>query len=98
MSKNKIAAGLKEALAFSRGDTQRARVTKIDVPDDIDVKAIRTRLNMSQKEFALRFGFPLGTLRNWEQNRRRPDGPARVLLTVIDKEPEAVERALGIAA
>jgi DNA-binding transcriptional regulator YiaG len=46
----------------------------------------------------LRFGFPLGTLRNWEQGIRTPQGPARTLLVVIDAEPEAVQRALGKAA
>jgi putative transcriptional regulator len=49
---------------------------------------------MSQPEFALRFGFSLGTLRQWEQGRRLPDGPARVLLTVISHQPEAVKKAL----
>jgi putative transcriptional regulator len=61
------------------------------------VKAVRKRLGMTQPEFAARFGIPVGTLRDWEQKRRRPEGPARVLLTVIDREPEAVKRALSAA-
>jgi putative transcriptional regulator len=68
---------------------------RVHVPDDIDVKAIRTKLRLSQTEFAHRFGIPPGTLRDWEQHRRRPEGPARVLLVVIAKEPEAVNRALA---
>jgi len=49
---------------------------------------------MSQPEFALKFGFNLGTLRQWEQGRRYPDGAARVLLTVISHSPETVNKAL----
>jgi putative transcriptional regulator len=67
------------------------------VPADIDVRAVRKRLRMTQPEFAARFGIQVGTLRDWEQKRRRPEGPARVLLTVIDREPEAVKRALSAA-
>ena len=61
----------------------------------VDLKKLRRRLKLTQASFAARFGFSLGTLRNWERGRRRPDGPAQVLLQVIDREPEAVERALG---
>jgi putative transcriptional regulator len=59
-----------------------------------DVRAARKRLGLSQAEFATRFGFQPATLRNWEQGRTRPDGPARVLLAVIARHPEAVEDAL----
>ncbi len=59
------------------------------------MKAVRKRLGLSQVAFAARFGVSIGTLRDWEQKRRRPEGPARVLLTVIDREPKAVERALA---
>ena len=55
---------------------------------------MRESLKMSQAEFALKFGFSLGTLRQWEQGRRHPDGAARVLLTVIKRDPEAVSNAL----
>jgi putative transcriptional regulator len=48
-----------------------------------------------QTEFAAWFGISPGTLRNWEQDRRVPEGPARVLLRVIERDPEAVRRALG---
>ncbi|MBI3695349.1 MAG: helix-turn-helix domain-containing protein [Acidobacteria bacterium] len=50
---------------------------------------------MSQGAFAARFGISPATLRNWEQGRRLPEGPARVLLAIIDREPEAVQRALS---
>lgn len=59
------------------------------------VKLVRHRLSLTQAEFARRFQVSLGTVRDWEQGRRQPDGPAQVLLWVIDREPEAVLRALA---
>jgi putative transcriptional regulator len=70
---------------------------KVHVPAEIDVKAIRQGLGMTQAEFSARYGFPLGTLRDWEQGKGKPDTSARVLLLVISKEPQAVERALHAA-
>lgn len=62
-----------------------------------DVAALRRRLKLSQAEFASRFGFSVATVRNWEQGRVLADGPARILLTVIANEPNAVIRALQLA-
>jgi DNA-binding transcriptional regulator YiaG len=62
---------------------------------DVGVKAIREALGLSQSEFAARFGLRLKTVQNWEQGRSRPDEPARVLLRVIQREAEAVDRALA---
>ena len=90
-----ILRGARDALAYARDDKRRGRATVVQVPERVDVKAIRKRLGLSQAAFAARFGVNPGTLRDWEQDRRRPEGPARVLLTVIDREPEAVERALA---
>lgn len=59
-----------------------------------DAKAIRGRLGLTQEQFADRFRLPLGTLRDWERGARTPTGPARTLLRVIEREPEAVLRAL----
>ena len=61
----------------------------------IDIAVTRRRLGLSQTEFAAWFGISPGTLRNWEQGRRVPEGPARVLLRVIERDPEAVRRAIG---
>lgn len=58
--------------------------------DDIDVAALRARLNLSQAKFAALLGISARTLEGWEQQRRRPDGPARVLLRVAARHPEAV--------
>jgi putative transcriptional regulator len=60
----------------------------------LDVKAIRKKLAKSQREFALMIGVSVGTLRNWEQGRRRPVGPARALLRVAARSPEAFRDAL----
>ncbi len=90
-----ILRGARDALAYARGDKSRGRETVVHVPKQVDVKAVRKRLGLSQAAFAARFGVSIGTLRDWEQKRRRPEGPARVLLTVIDREPKAVERALS---
>jgi len=60
------------------------------------VRLVRKRLGLSQKEFAARFLIPVGTLRDWEQNRRQPDAPAFAYLRVIAREPEMVARALGV--
>ena len=93
---SKINVGLREAVAYAKGRDNRARVSVVHVPDDVDVRAIREQLGLSQQEFALRFGFSLGTVRQWEQKRRYPHGSARVLLKVINHEPLAVERALAV--
>jgi putative transcriptional regulator len=63
-----------------------------------DVKAIRKKLGKSQPEFALMIGVSVATLRNWEQGRRTPEGPALALLRVASVEPRAVTRALRGAA
>lgn len=83
-----------EALAIAKGEAMPARAF---VPADIDVKGIRKRLGLSQAAFAARFGFSAGAVRDWEQARKRPDPSTRVLLKVIEREPEAVERALSAA-
>jgi putative transcriptional regulator len=63
-------------------------------PPDVDVRAIRHRLELSQNEFAARFGFSLAAVREWEQGRRRPEQAARTLLLVINRNPEIVSTVL----
>lgn len=60
-----------------------------------DVRSVRERLGLSQEAFAARFHLSLRTVQEWEQQRRVPEGPARVLLQVIEREPEAAARALA---
>jgi putative transcriptional regulator len=90
---DKIAAGLKDAAAFAHGTADRSRY-RVHVPADIDVKAIRRKLNMTQERFASAFGFPLSTVRDWEQGRARPETTARAYLLVISRQPELVEKTL----
>ena len=84
----------REALAIARGEKQPARVF---MPGDVDVAGIRKRRGLSQRKFAERYGFSQAAVRDWEQGRRRPENAARTLLMVIDREPDAVERALSDA-
>jgi putative transcriptional regulator len=88
-----IETGLKEALAHVQGQGA-GTVHQIEVPDP-DVQAIRSRTGLSQAEFARSIGVKKGTLLNWEQRRRSPEGPARVLLALIDKDPQIVQRTLA---
>ena len=91
-----IRRGLEEAIAYAEGRADLSKY-RVHVPKTVDVKAIRTRLGMSQAEFAIRFGFSINTLRHWEQGKRQPEGAARAYLRVIDREPKAVRRALKAA-
>lgn len=88
-----IRRGLEEALAYAEGMADASRYG-VHVPEDIDVKAIRIKLDMTQEEFAGRFGFSINTLRHWEQGRRVTEGPTRAYLLVIDRNPKAVQKAL----
>jgi putative transcriptional regulator len=60
----------------------------------MDIKSIRNKLHQSQSEFAFMIGVSISTLQNWEQGRRKPDGPAKALLKVAAESPEAVRKAL----
>lgn len=87
-----IEQGLKEAIAHASGQNT-ITVHEIEIPD-ADVQAIRARTGLSQAEFAKSIGVKKATLLNWEQHRRSPEGPARVLLALIDKDPKIVQRTL----
>lgn len=92
-----IAASLREAISWASGEDVPARVTRVEVPQ-VDVRTVRRKLRLSQAQFAFRFGFAASSVKNWEQGRTKPEGPARVLLAVIAKHPEAVEDALRPAS
>ena len=91
---DKIKAGLDDAKAYLDGSADK-RGFRTHVPASIDVKKIRTRLGLSQESFAQTYGFALSAVRDWEQGRRQPERSARVLLKVVEKEPDAVTRALA---
>jgi putative transcriptional regulator len=78
----------------AREKAKENKKSELRVPDAIDIAAIRQRQNLSQNEFAKKYGIAPGTLRHWEQGRGEIPILARLLLTIIDKEPDAVARAL----
>lgn len=80
----------RQAHAFASGGASEGYA----IHKPVDVKALRTRLDLAQPEFASRYGLSVGTVRDWEQGRTIPDRPAQVLLRVIEAEPELVRRVL----
>ena len=82
---HEIETALGEVLAHVRGETELS----------CRIVALRKRFRLSRQKFAERFGLDVRAVQEWEQGRRVPDRAARVLLTVIDRDPEAVVRALG---
>ena len=91
-----IIRGLREIKAWKRGEAKLKTFT-VELPRAADVPAIRKELGLSQDQFALFMGVSVGTLRNWEQARREPQGPARSLLLVAAKQPQAVREAFKSA-
>lgn len=87
-----IKQGLLEAIDHAQGHA--SATTRIHHPRTIDVKALRTRVGMTQEQFSATFGFSTATLRHWERGDRKPHGPALVLLNVIAHNPNAVIEAL----
>jgi putative transcriptional regulator len=92
----KLMIAAREGIAIARGEADPSTY-RLHIPAEIDVKAMRQKLGMTQEAFAFRFGLTLASVRDWEQNRNAPTGPVRAYLKVIEKEPEAVERALAMA-
>lgn len=88
-----ILTGVKQAIAWASGEDVPVRQTIVKLPQ-IDVKAVRRRMGQSQEEFAQKFGFARASVRNWEQGRRQAEGPAKILLAVIDRAPQTVEAVL----
>lgn len=93
---DRLEHSLRQALAFVEGTADESQY-RVHIPREIDVRAIRGKLGLTQEEFARRFGFSVNTLRHWEHGRRVPEGPARAYLLVIDRAPKAVEKALSAA-
>jgi putative transcriptional regulator len=92
----KLIAAAREGIAVARGEADPTSY-RLRVPAKIDVRAMRRKLGMTQETFAIRYGITLARVRDWEQGRSAPDGAVRAYLKVIEKEPAAVERALGKA-
>lgn len=84
---SELIASVREGGAIYRGEKPASRRFEIDAPD---IKAIRKGFGLTQEQFASLLGISVRTLHNWEQGRRVPEGPARVLLLVAARHPEAL--------
>ncbi len=91
-----VRKGLDEAVRYAKGQAAKGTY-RVTIPAHVDVRAIRTKLGLTQQSFAARFGFSVNTLRHWEHGTREPEGPTRAYLLVIDRAPRVVEKALRIA-
>jgi putative transcriptional regulator len=91
---SRILRSARQALAIARGEADPATYA-VHVPEQVDVKRIREKLDMTQERFAATFGFSVASVRHWERRDRTPEGPARAYLLVIDRDPDAVRRALA---
>lgn len=89
---NQLTESIKQAGKIRRGKLPASRRTVIADPD---VGQIRKKYSMNQQEFAALLGISVGTLRNWEQGRRKPHGPAKVLLKIAEKKPKAILESLS---
>ena len=89
-----IKQGLREAIAHAQTKGKQPVGVRVVQPQAVDVAQLRTRLALSQEQFAARFGFSVATLRHWKRGDRSPSGASLVLLNVIDRNPQAVLDAL----
>ena len=89
-----IKQGLHEAIAHAKSQGRAPDGVNVYQPQAVDVSRLRERLNLTQEQFAARFGFSVATLRHWERGDRSPSGASLVLLNVIDRNPSAVLQAL----
>lgn len=89
-----IMEGLGQAVEHAEGRANLADF-RVHAPDKVDVKSIRQKMGLSQAAFAASFGLPKATVEDWEQNRRQPDTGSRLFLKVVERDPDAVRRALS---
>ncbi|MBW9259497.1 MAG: helix-turn-helix domain-containing protein [Candidatus Thiodiazotropha sp. (ex. Lucinisca nassula)] len=87
-----ISEGLKDATGHAKDE--KSEIAE-HTPESLNVRAIREKTGMSQQRFCATFGLSLGTLRHWEQGLRSPRGAARVLLKVVENNPQAVIKAVS---
>jgi putative transcriptional regulator len=87
---NELLESVREGGAILRGEKEASRTFEIEAGESVDVGAIRERFGLSRPKFAAMLGISARTLEGWEQGRREPEGPAKVLLRVAARHPEAV--------
>lgn len=90
---DRVIEGMEDAIAIARRRVDPATY-QVHAPAVVDVRALRHRLGLSQAAFCARFGFPTASVEAWEQGAQTPEASARILLLLIDREPEAVSRVL----
>lgn len=90
---NELLEGIRDAGTYLRGNRKVA--SRVDRISADSIAGVRAKLGLSQTQFARAFGISLDTLQNWEQGRRQPTGPAKVLLRVAAKHPEAILEAVA---
>lgn len=90
---NEFLESVKQGAGILKGRQKASRRFSLTDPD---VKSIRKKLKLSQNQFAKLLGISPATLKNWEQGRRKPDGPARVLLGIAALHPEVLPDVVGI--
>ncbi len=86
---------MSEAVDYMRGKKKQVTIHKVEIPSNINVRAIREKLKLSRQEFADRFGFSIRTLQHWEQGNRHPHGPSRILLLLLKRKPFVIEAILN---
>jgi putative transcriptional regulator len=91
---NEILTEMKSAIDYMQGKKKNIVVHKVQIPDQIDIRAIREKLHLSRQAFADCFGFSSRTLQHWEQGDRNPHGSAKVLLLLLQREPATIANIL----
>lgn len=89
---NELIGSIKEARDIADGKKKASRRFTVTA---LDIKALRQKLKLSQLQFAATIGISVATLRNWEQGRTNPEGPARVLIIAIKNDPRSVIKAIN---
>jgi len=84
---NELLESVRQGKDILKGERTASRRFYVN---EINVSQLRSRFELTQNKFAQMLGISVSTLRNWEQGRRKPEGPARVLLQIADLHPEAV--------
>lgn len=90
---NELVASIKEAGKIKRGETEASRIYESPEPN---IKAIREGIGFTQSKFAALIGVNVRTLQNWEQGHRHPTGPAKVLLRLVQADPNSVVKNLNV--
>lgn len=93
----KVLESIQEILDYEEGRKTNVRISSVTIDDDVDVRAVRDALDLSQQKFADLYGLPVATIQNWESGRRKPELAAKLLLKVIEKSPELVAKAIRAA-